>query len=404
MLSFILLEYIQFLRRNIFAAFQISILFLTVLLMTSAVGNDWQRYKPLSRIQDRDGLVLSHGLDDTTPEEFSKQLKGVEYVLTCGDTALRETTSQETVATTVYPEEILDTYEPELSAGRWLRSDADEIELVVTANKNGWSVGDTLELFYYDRHGEGHTVSARICGVLKETVVVWGEYYGIMSTPKKDYRDLYSCVRSQEDGICRFFTSEAQVKKAGIPMEYMSKVVIVYENGISNFKKKYNRIKLGIREEDIAEESARVDVIALPLFIGKSWDSLSQTMWRYVPLCACVLFMTLICIMNICAINLNDAMHRNAIYCVLGLTWNRLGNIAVFHMLVTVGMSFMFTGVWVTAIYRLRLRSWLYIEPNVTAFAVMGVVSAVLLIMTAVVSRVTMRRRQPAAVLRDAVQ
>lgn len=404
MLSFILLEYIQFFRRNIFAAFQISILFLTVILMTSAVGNDWQRYMPLSLMQNRDGLVLNHVRDMATPEDVRKQLKGVEHVLTCGDTGLREATKQETVATTVYPKEILDAYVPELSAGRWLRSDADKLELVVTANENGWLAGDTIELFYYDRHGEGHTVSAYICGVLKEGAVVWGDSYGIASTPKKDYRDLYSCVRSLEDGKCRFFASEEQVKEAGIPVEYQNKYLISYENGISEYEKTYNRQKLGIREKDTAEDSERVDVIALPVFMEKSTNSLNQTMWRYVPLCACVLFMTLICIINICAINLNDAMHRHAIYCVLGLTWKRLGNIAVFHMLVTVGMSFMFTGVWITAIYRLRLRSWLYIRPDAAAFAAMCVVSAVLLIMTAVVSGVTMRRRQPAAVLRDAVQ
>ena len=68
-----------------------------------------------------------------------------------------------------YDDDLIGRYQPYQSAGRWLDSDADEFEVVVSENDNGWKVGDLIEVEMASKDGGVFTVqTAKVVGILEE--------------------------------------------------------------------------------------------------------------------------------------------------------------------------------------------------------------------------------------------
>ncbi len=49
----------------------------------------------------------------------------------------------------------------------------------------------------------------------------------------------------------------------------------------------------------------------------------------YLPVLICVLIITIISIVNVCALNMSDDLYHNAIFSLLGLPWRRCVSFSV---------------------------------------------------------------------------
>ena len=121
----------------------------------------------------------------------------------------------------------------------------------------------------------------------------------------------------------------------------------------------------------------------------------------YLPVLICVLIITIISIVNVCALNMSDDLYHNAIFSLLGLPWRRCVSFSVIQSFFTAFFSVVMFFALFATVQKLNLTEYLLIKLDWVTVVSMVVMLVVLCFVHWIVPYVILCKKQPVEVFRD---
>lgn len=396
-------EYMRHGKRNLFVVLQIAVLLFVLCVSITTLQSEYGLYRPVSNMNGKKGIyVSSFGYHGEKAESISKGMKKVDSVYTWGSTNLVSEEEESGITTAVYPQNILEDFEPTLEEGQWLDEVQTEdgiLPVVISQNPYGWKSGSVIPFRYYEEDGKTHDVPARVVGVLEEGTRVIGHDFGQGDILYQDYRDIFSTYRYEQEQSMLVMVSEQEAKNRGIPYTYNQDYFITYQDDITKYEMGRNsqilKNNLGMGTEETTVDCS------LETFMENSNHQLQRKIMMYFPIVICVLVITIISLVNVCTLNMADDLYHNAIFSLLGLPWKKCSLFSVIQSLFTAFLSVILFLALLVLTVKLKLTEYLLIELNPTS---VGVLVGVLIFLCAIhyiVPYTTICKKQPVDVLRD---
>lgn len=217
-------EYIRHGKRNVFIVFQMAALLFVLCVSASTLLAEYRLYRPFAQLNHKEGLYLSaSGYHGANPDAIAKGMEKVDYVLAIGTQNLLSKEAANGINVAVYPNQMIENYQPDLAAGDWLSDEPlekDCMPVVVSQNPYGWKKGSRISLDYGDEQGKPHTISIKVVGVLDEGAQILGHDFGQGNRLYYDYRDIFSTYRYEQEQTVLFLTSETGAKSVNMPVTY----------------------------------------------------------------------------------------------------------------------------------------------------------------------------------------
>lgn len=340
---------------TVLIAFQMVIVLVLMVSIISAIVSRYEKYKPLERFFQGDGLNMyleillgRNGerylpfIESSDAENYLKKAHiastySVQMTFDIGNVK-EETGGCSPV--TAYDDELVAAYTPEMKAGRWLRTadaDTDMIEIVLAQNEEYYKVGDIITLTTSDvvKEEAGHRlqvpIQAKVVGILADNASVL-RYTFLQAGEYVDFRDYYTPIsREVEDRAFVFVTKRdiehnnkvyAKQQKDLLDKERVWQYTmsgacfIQYDEGITQEEKDYNSKYLAINGRyDFRHSSAEMRESSMEYIMGQ--------MDMLLPILAALVILTLMSIISNTVIMIRQNMHDYSVYYMMGLTWRQ---------------------------------------------------------------------------------
>lgn len=396
-------EYIRHGKRNLFIVLQIALLLFVLCVSITTLLSEYDLYRPVRDMNGKKGIyVSSFGYHGETPERIAAGMKKVDSVYTWASTSLVIKKGEDSVTTAVYPQYVMNDFEPSLEEGQWIgkaQTGDDVMPVVISRNPYGWKTGSVISFQYYDETGTAHDIQARVTGVLEEGTRVIGHGFGQGGIYHNDYRDLFSSYRYEQEQSVLVMVAQEQAEKAGIPYTFNQDHFIVYRDDITKDEQEQNsqmlKNNLGMGMEETTRDTP------LEIFMENSNHQIQRELLMYLPIVVCVLVITVISLINVCTLNMADDLYHNAIFSLLGLPWKQC---SVFSLIQSAFSAFLSVVLFlVLLIFTVKLKLTEYLLVGLSR-ASMGVMAAALIFLCAIhyaVPYAILSRKQPVDVLRD---
>ena len=396
-------EFMRHGKRNLFVVLQISVLLFVLCVSITTLQSEYRLYCPVSNMDGKKGVyVSSFGYHGETAESIAKGMKKVDSVYTWASTNLVSEEEESGIKTAVYPQSVLEDFEPMLEEGRWLDEVQTEdgiLTVVISRNPYGWKTGSVIPFQYYDEKGKAHDIQARVVGVLEEGTRVIGHDFGQGDILYQDYRDIFSTYRYEQEQSVLVMVSEQQAKNTGIPYTYNQDHFIAYQDDITKYEMEKNsqilKNNLGMGTEETTTDCS------LETFMENSNHQLQRKIMMYLPIVICVLAITVISLVNVCTLNMADDLYHNAIFSLLGLPWKKCSLFSLIQSLFGAFLSVILLFVLLVLTVKLNLTEYLLIELNRTSVGVLAGALVFLCAIHYIVPYTTLCKKQPVDVLRD---
>ena len=318
-------EYIRHGKRNVFIVFQMAALLFVLCVSASTLLAEYRLYRPFAQLNHKEGLYLSaSGYHGANPDAIAKGMEKVDYVFAIGTQNLLSKKAANGINVAVYPNQMIEDYQPDLAEGDWLSDEPlekDCMPVVVSQNPYGWKKGSRISLDYGDEQGKPHTISIKVVGVLDEGAQILGHDFGQGNRLYYDYRDIFSTYRYEQEQTVLFLTSETGAKSVNMPVTYDREHFIVYKDGISRTEKNRNNMVLKDNLGELSQDSA-LDA-NLETFMASSNHEMIRKVMMYLPVLLSVLIITIVSLINVCTLNMADDLYHNAVFSLLGLPWKK---------------------------------------------------------------------------------
>ena len=396
-------EYIKHWKRNVFVVIQISVLLLVLCVSVTMLATIFRAYKPVQHMADKKGIyVTSFGYHGVNAKDIANGMKKIESVYSWGSTTLANQDENADMITAVYPEDVLNDYAPDLSEGKWL-TDADDkkgvLPVVISENSYGWRTGSMLNFQQIDESGKTKNIKAEVVGVMEEGTNVIGHDFGQGQVLQNDYRDIYSTYRYEQKKGVLILTGEQKAKENGVTYTFNQDHFIVYQDDITKYEMSSNSHALK-RTLGTGNDGSTIDS-SLQEFMKNTKHHLQKESMMYLPVLICVLIITIISIVNVCALNMSDDLYHNAIFSLLGLPWRRCVSFSVIQSFFTAFFSVVMFFALFATVQKLNLTEYLLIKLDWVTVVSMVVMLVVLCFVHWIVPYVILCRKQPVEVFRD---
>ncbi len=227
-----------------------------------------------------------------------------------------------------YDDGIIERYQPLLKEGRWLSTDPEQLEAVVSDNPYGWKVGDTVEFNATLADESVIPVRVKIVGILTEG----GDVFGTQMRRGADelyYRQAFSPYSYEIEGEPLMLFSRSAVDKF-VP-EYSDVQVIVSSTLIGY-------------PEDTDEEVLKEDCKKLINMGGNlcvTTKSMNETNMNYLfeqiyqllPIVIVLMVLTIVSSISCSALTTRRSLKDYAKFYLLGLKWRQCALINLFQSL-----------------------------------------------------------------------
>lgn len=305
-------EYMRHGKRNLFIVLQIALLLFVLCVSINTVLSEYDLYRPVQKMNGKKGeYVSASGYWGETAESIVAGMKKVESVYTWASADL-VTEEDKDMKTAVYPQNVLEDFEPSLQEGRWLDGVPMEdgiLPIVVSQNPYGWKKDSLIPFQYYDATGKAHDIQARVIGVLEEGARVIGRGFGQGDIYHYDYRDIFSTYRYEQEQSVLLMVGAEQADKAGIPYTFDQDHFILYQDDITEYEQEDNADILKMNLGEMAADTTTGD--PLETFMKNSNHQFQGELMMYLPITICVLVITIISLVNVCTLNMADDLYQN---------------------------------------------------------------------------------------------
>lgn len=284
-------------KGNIFVVFRILAFLLVFGISLLTLSHEYKYYRVVKEFEGEKGFVFSSstGYYGSNPTDLTKGLKKVKSITTWGCSGFMRTGSEDYLSSVSYPASVRDAFTPKLAEGSWLDAwdyDVDDpLEVVISANPYGWRSGSEIALTYYDEDGKSHQMKARVTGVLKEGTELIGYDIGQGGILQKNYHDLYSVYRYEQEKVVLVITALEQMKAKNIPCTFMAEHIVTYEPDIKQSEILSNERVLAKNTNGAQDTAIMVD---LEEFMANSRHERDRNLLTYLPVLICVLLLTLL--------------------------------------------------------------------------------------------------------------
>ena len=289
-------------------------------VMVSALSIAFHYYTPFQDYFEGNGLFVIFGYpgansDGNTlqsDEELMAQLDGsAESIIACHHPIVNQ------VRCISYDDDVIRRYQPYLSAGRWLDPDADELEVVVSENDNGWKVGDLIEVEMASKDGGVFTAqTARVVGILEEGARAVGstEYHYRGFTNYLDFFGSYSFEVEEEPLL--LFSYSALERIPSSPMQTLCYASMIrYADDVDEEMQKQEAIKLA--------NMGAVSTVDLRKMDKDSKSYLYQKVYDLLPIIIVLLILVGISCISSSALSTKQRLRDYAICYIVGLQWKQ---------------------------------------------------------------------------------
>lgn len=293
-------------KRNIPVIIQMSCALLLIIASVSSVTSRFHYYAPFRSLIEKPGYVaLIESLGQYNSDDLCNSLKNCESVyMTYSMSAGSDITSP-----IVYDDYLMNSYEPDMSAGRWIVSSSDkQYPQVMVSNNSGFKVGDIITT--------NKNINFEVAGTFSESEKIL--LFNNMAANFCDYRLLYSELSSEEYTIV---ISRSEADKIEAEYYPYGIALITYSENLTSNDESDNLLTLSnhgmignFNNSKIAENSI--------VYIYSQ-------LYTLIPILACILILLLVSIISVNSISTVRRLKYYAIYRVCGLSWKRCSIIFV---------------------------------------------------------------------------
>ena len=325
---------------NLICLIQLIAVFLIAAIMVSTMSVRYQTYAPLKKfLSDRGifafynsinfGAVKPGGTvnnDAIFSTEVLREYMNAENAAAVKLNYASYIDRKDYLNAFFYDDELLK-WNPGIERGRWLSTDADEFEVVISEGVLGLDVGDEAEFLLTQYHGEElMRMKARVVGVLREDANILGERS--FGGDGFSYRNL-SCPlynhHSDEGVIC---LSNSALKRF-YPESYEPPIQAVF-------------YMYGDSSEDVIEEAINTaadmratEILRLELINENSKAYLQDELLKLLPIVIMLLILVVVSSISVSAITTRRRLKDYAKYYVLGLRWGQCAAVNLLQALIT---------------------------------------------------------------------
>lgn len=315
---------------NILSILQMTAALLIASVMVSAICIRYQTYTPFQDYFEGHGLFCKF----TTPAhdgdlyDMSTRIESSEALLSylSASSAL---TAHELILTVddgsengampkaiSYDDEIIRRYQPSLQDGRWLSTEAEEIEIVISENAYGWKVGDIIP-FAVGGDDQMLLLEGRVVGVLRDNAEVFGLFRSRNDESDEIYRLLYDSYSFGIEGkpLMLFSYSTLERLEPSPLQSIYSSVLLSYPNDTSSETMK--------KDQQTLNRLGCVMSIDLQTMDVNSKHYLYYEMYRLLPIVAVLMVLVLVSSISSSALSTRRRLRDYAIFYLNGLQWKQ---------------------------------------------------------------------------------
>lgn len=213
-----------------------------------------------------------------------------------------------------YDDGFIQRYIPPIQEGRWLDTDATELEVVISENNWGWKTGDVIEFGIGSWDGE-HPIKAHIVGMLKEGVEVVGLFRDRKGADT--YKNLYCPYSFETDQYVLMLMSYSVMNRLHPDcFQPISSVALFkYPDDMSDEAIQEKR-------EQITKLGALVSS-PMKQLNAESWKYLYEQVYQLTPILAVLMILVLVSSVASSALSTRRSLHDYAKFYILGLQWKQ---------------------------------------------------------------------------------
>lgn len=319
------------LRKNLCLNFFVFIQFTTLLIITAVMISSlylrYRTYLPFKDYFESNGMFclfeqtaeLNSHYTDT--EAMLSELSAEDAIAAHKLYAIynnssgtnREITEQSPVVYS-YDDEIISRFSPDLSKGRWISPNSDEIEAVVS--ENSWfKTGEKITLSLGSNIGNGviefREYTIRIVGELKSDTEV---FLCGRSFANPSYKNAFYPYSLRTEGVPLMLLSYSSLERYGneIYQPIYEFAIIKYDDNASEESMKKDRETL--------MQNGSIAFFSLQEMDENSKSYLSEQLYTLLPILIVLMIMTMVSCISSSAITTRKRLRDYANYCLVGLT------------------------------------------------------------------------------------
>lgn len=223
-----------------------------------------------------------------------------------------------------YDDEFIERFTPELEEGSWLSTDTNTLELVVSQNDRGWSVGSIIT-FNCDVMGyRDLKVKGKVVGVLKNGAEI---IYKQRGEEKNYYKNLYYPYYSEREQNEPLILMSASVYEKHLPpAPYINNMLLIYPETVSEEIIKRDMKALSKMNAVISRSLEEMD--------KNSKNYLYEQVYQMLPILIVMMILTAVSSVSSSALSARRNLRDYAKFYLLGLRWKQCGLIHLAEALI----------------------------------------------------------------------
>ena len=387
---------------NMICLVQLTAVFLIAAVMTSTMSVRYRTYAPLEKYLSQRGIFAFYNsylfgavkpggdldYDAVFSVEELQQYMNAEKAVTVRSNYV---VSGEIINDIfIYDDETVK-WNPGIERGKWLSTNADELEIVISDGVFGLDIGDEAEFMLPPYNCPGVTVKARVVGVLREDARLLGER-SYIDNSDFSYRNLSNPLykHPSDNGVICMSNSELN---RFFPEAYEQPVKAVF-------------FMYGDASEDVIEEAIKTadsmratEILRLEQINKNSRSYLRDELLKLLPIVIMLMILVIVSSVSISAIAARRRLKDYAKYYVLGLQWKQCAVVNLFQSLITGAAALLISIAALFAVSLTPLSQTITIIVNSwLVFALLGIL-ALYLVFSMIMPLLMLRSTTPKALL-----
>lgn len=316
-------EFIRNIKRNIMIIIQLMAIFILAVFIVSVYDSQTRMSNAVMKYIDDTGVYYNATGKDAsvmTDEELLENLEKVENIVHTIQTNASEYEGDKIITSfdiVAYDENLVE-YIPELSAGKWHDKEKKKegvINVVVSENAHGYTVGDVIEVVGYNTLGEDVNIKINIVGTVNEKRMLFGNG-GSWKSSNNSYFDMFSSAVDNTGGVVGVpnimtVVSEEDIKK--YDLQY------IVPKGIIDFEDDITQEEMDSNKEFLKNVCDITDTESMAENSGKIlFNKISGIVIVFIVLC----IITLTSIVCSGAVTFLYERRNYGIYFITGNSWN----------------------------------------------------------------------------------
>lgn len=349
---------------------QMAAAMIITLILISSILIRYQYYTPLKDYFQSNGIYgivpfYASTYIDVDPGAYNYFLNGKELLgemdgaldcLGCNnvfvDSADEATAGIDNYA---YTDNLIQSFTPELSEGRWLNTSnkATTLEIVISENSCGWEVGDTVPLMFWDYPNHVYR-DALIVGKLKENAKIPGGYDGSLGDVTfNNFFRTYSFAIEERPVILMSSEYIENLAVGHIHQGISSSFIITYPDNYT--------------EEQLEKEQAKLASLGCAFSVSlremdtNSMKYLYAQMYNLFPIVLVLMILTAVGCISSSALTTRRRLRDYAIYYVNGLQWKHCIYINFLQSVISGIVSILISGIALICIKFTALSEYIHI-------------------------------------------